>query len=382
MVPVKEAYKNEFGAGAITVRAPGRINLIGEHTDYNLGYVFPAAVFQSIHFAIGKSEGNLCTLISLDFNETYCFNISDFEPLKKDTWQNYILGVVAEIQKSGRQISGFNMVFGGNVPLGSGMSSSAALECGVCYALNQLFELNIPKLEMVKMSQLAEHNYVGVKCGIMDQFASMMGKENEALRLDCKTLSYDYFPVKLRDYALLLCNSNVHHSLASSEYNVRRRECEEGVAAIKKVYPTVTSLSDATLGQLETIKDTISEIIYKRCKYVIEENERVFAFSDALKKGDIIAAGNILKQAQKGMQNEYEVTCPEIDFMADFANAKEWVAGARMMGGGFGGCTLNLILKEREEEFISELNAAYKNKFGREITPIQVKIDNGVSLID
>ncbi|MFT6868037.1 MAG: galactokinase [Cyclobacteriaceae bacterium] len=379
---VKVGYKKNFAGEPLLVRAPGRINLIGEHTDYNNGFVLPAAVSHAIYFAIGLSEdSDQCSLISLDFDNRYDFKLSEMKPLEADSWQNYIMGVIAEIEKSGRKTAGFNMVFSGDVPRGSGMSSSAALECGTCFGLNELFHLNIPKVEMVKMSQMAEHNYAGVKCGIMDQFASMMGHQDQALLLDCRSLEYSHFPIVLNDYSLLLCNSNVTHSLASSQYNVRRQQCEEGVTILQKQFPDIESLRDADGMQLSEVKDKMSESVYLRCKYVIEENERVNTFTKVLTENDLVKAGSLLKKAQFAMRYEYEVTCPEIDFMADFANNHKDVLGARMMGGGFGGCTLNLIKKGSEPLFIDELNERYQAEFNKSITPIEVKISDGVSLI-
>lgn len=379
---VTKEFFISFGADPIIVRAPGRINLIGEHTDYNLGYVLPAAVGQAIYFAIADSgHEDKCSLISLDFKARYDFKISEMAPLPPNSWQNYILGVVAEIQKSGRKVRGFNMVFSGEIPRGSGMSSSAGLECGTCFALNELFGLNIPKVEMVKMAQKAEHNYAKVMCGIMDQFASMMGAQDQALLLDCKTLEYSHFPVKLINHSLVLCNSNVHHSLADSQYNVRRNQCEAGVEILNASFDAVKSLRDATMEQLEAVKGNMPEVVYRRCKYVIQENDRVMTFAKAMSEGRVADAGAVLKVAQEAMKTEYEITCPEIDFMADFANARPEVLGARMMGGGFGGCTINLIEKGKEKAFIAELDAAYKAKFDKNITPVEVVIADGVGLV-
>lgn len=379
---VKEAYRTRFGIPEVSVRAPGRINLIGEHTDYNEGFVLPASVSHSIYFSVGTSgDPDQCNLVSLDFDKQYSFKISEMAPLPPDSWQNYILGVVSEILKIGRELKGFNLVFSGDVPRGSGMSSSAALECGTCLALSELFKLDIPKLDIVKMSQKAEHNYAGVMCGIMDQFASTMGKKDQALRLDCRSLDYRYFPIDLKEYGLLLCNSNVSHSLASSQYNVRRQQCEEGVTVLRAKFPDVNSLRDATIQQLEVVKEKMDPKVYLRCKYIIEENERVARFTQALNASDLVEAGMILKRAQKAMKEEYEITCPEIDFMADFANDRADVLGARMMGGGFGGCTLNIVQQGAEELFINKLSAAYQAKFDKDITPIEVHIDDGVERV-
>lgn len=381
---VDDFFKDVFdNKPEFKIRAPGRINLIGEHTDYNNGFVLPAAVSQSIYFAIGKSaDPMVCTLISLDFNKKFQFKLDEMSPIEGGAWQNYIMGVVSEIQKTGKKIHGFNLVFAGNVPQGSGMSSSAALECGTCFALNELFVLNFTKLEMVKMSQKAEHNYAGVKCGIMDQFASMMGQSDQAMLLDCRSLEYSYFPIKLEDYSLLLCNSNVTHSLASSQYNVRRAQCEEGVAILQKNFLDIASLRDANMNQLNSVKNQMEELVYLRCKYIIEENIRVQIFTEALIENDLKKAGEVLKRAQHAMCHEYEITCPEIDFMADYANRHPDVLGARMMGGGFGGCTLNLIKSGMEDALIKQLNQAYSDRFSLEITPIKVEIAEGVSLIN
>jgi galactokinase len=293
-----------------------------------------------------------------------------------DSWQNYIIGVASEIINSGRSLKGFNLIFSGNVPLGSGMSSSAALECGTCVALNELFSLGIPKLEMAKIAQKAEHNYAGVKCGIMDQFASLMGKKDQVLLLDCRDLTYRHFKIELGEYSLLLCNSNVSHNLASSEYNVRREQCESGVAVLKKKFKIIESLRDANLGQLTAVRDQMNEIIYRRCKYIIEENERVHSFVEALGHRDLVKAGQFLKIAQAAMRYEYEITCPEIDFLADFANSQPSIIGARMMGGGFGGCILHIVKTSAKEIFISKLASGYEKKFSKRLTPIEVSISN------
>ena len=378
---VRSSFEQRFGVEPIVIKAPGRINLIGEHTDYNNGFVLPAAVDQAIYLAIGKSGSSESTLVSLDMDQTFEFSINDFQPTKEKLWANYLMGVVAEIQKSGREVTGFNIVFSGDVPQGSGMSSSAALECGTCFALNELFDLSIPKVKMVKMSQKAEHNYAGVMCGIMDQFASMMGSADHALLLDCESLEYRHFPIELTDHIIVLCNSNVSHNLADSEYNIRRKQCEEGVSLLQKYFPEVKSLRDVSLEELNAHQSELSDVVYKRCKYVIEENERVMSMTKAMEAGEIDALGEILTIAQEGMRSGYEISCPEIDFMADFANNREDVVGARMMGGGFGGCTINLVNKGSEDQFISELNAAYKEQFNKEITPIKVVISDGVKRI-
>lgn len=381
-VKVQSIFRKKFSVEPLLVRAPGRVNLIGEHTDYNEGFVFPASIEQEICFAFGKSGSEKCEIYALDLKEDYHCNLSEIKPLPINSWQNYVLGVVSEIAKTGSALGGFNLVFSGNVPEGAGMSSSAALECGTCFGLNELFDLQMDKLEMVKISQLAEHNYAGVMCGIMDQFASMMGRVDRAFMLDCRSLAYEYFPVELGDFHFLLINSNVTHNLASSEYNVRKQQCDEGVRLIKRKFPQTRSLRDVSLSQLDASVLDTSSLIYKRCKYVIEENMRVRDFSEALKDKNLQRVGDLLNAAHYGMRYEYEITCPEIDFMIDFAFLRSEVLGARMMGGGFGGCTLNLIKRETEGEFVRSLERTYHQQFGLEITPIPIAIAQGTSLMD
>ncbi len=383
MRSVVEAYQNIFGDGPdLLVRAPGRINLIGEHTDYNDGFVLPAAMEHEVQFAIGKSYSEEdCGLYAIDLNDRFDFSLSEMKPLPPNSWANYPMGVAAEIMSTGRSIQGFNLVFTGNVPRGAGMSSSAAVECGTCFGLSGLFQLNIPRTEMARISQLAEHHFAGVMCGIMDQFASILGKADHAFRLDCESLDYDYFPFQLEGYSLVLCNSNVTHSLADSGYNERRKQCEEGVQLLQQHIPGLPSLRHASLEQLYLLKNELPELIFRRCKYVLEENARVNAFAKALESKDIPHIGELLKQSQHGMQYEYQITCPEIDFMSAFANARADTLGARMTGGGFGGCTINLLHKGIEEQFIKELDHAYQEKFDRSITPIPIRIADGVSLL-
>ncbi|UII20982.1 galactokinase [Fulvivirga ligni] len=379
---IKSTYEKEFGeAPQLIVRSPGRINLIGEHTDYNLGFVLPAAVDKGIYMAFGKSEGDTSRLVSVDQQEDFSFDIKQPTFKVEQQWYNYIIGTSSELIGLGAEVEGFNMVFSGDLPQGAGMSSSAALECGTAIGLNTLFDLNLSKEELIKASQKAEHNYVGVMCGIMDQFASTMGKEDQVILLDCRSLEYDYFPLELNAYSLLLCNSNVSHNLASSEYNVRRAQCEEGVAILKKHYPQVTSLRDVTMEMLEEHKAEFDSVVYLRCKYVVEENERVENFCDALKRHDLDEVSDILASAQHAMKTEYEITCPEIDFMADFANEKEEVKGSRMMGGGFGGCTINIVKNEYRETFKKELSAQYKAKFDIDIDFYDVNISDGAHVM-
>ncbi len=379
---VREAFQERFGSTPeIVVRAPGRINLIGEHTDYNMGFVLPAAIDKGIWMALSKSEMAVSEVYAIDLQEK--IEVASKQPLQPfdKGWANYVFGVVDQLQKAGQEIGAFRAVFGGNIPIGSGLSSSAALENSTCYGLNELFQLGMSKMDMIKLSQKAEHEFVGVKCGIMDQFTSMMGETDRVIRLDCRSLEYETFPFELDDYELVLFNSNVEHNLASSEYNIRRAQCEEGVRLMQNKAPHVQSLRDANRDLLEQCKGEMSEVVYRRCKYIIEENQRVLAFCEALLDKNFAEMGRLLKTAQLGMKNEYEITCPEIDFLVDFAYDYPGVVGARMMGGGFGGCTLNMVDKTKEADFLEKMTTAYHRQFGYDTTPIKVKISEGVRLI-
>jgi galactokinase len=379
---VTQQFKERFGhMPALVVQSPGRLNMIGEHTDYNMGYVLPAAIDKGIWMALSRSDMGVSVFRAIDMDEE--IQLPDFEQLSPfdKGWANYVVGVIDQLLKAEKELGPVKCVFGGNIPIGSGLSSSAALENAICFGLNELFSLGMSKMEMVKHSQKAEHEFVGVMCGIMDQFTSMMGQENKVIRLDCRSLEYETFPLDLQDYELVLLNSNVEHSLASSQYNIRRSQCEEGVAIMQKKDAAIQSLRDASMDLLDQCRNEMSEVVYRRCKYIIEENERVLNFCEALEQKNFEGLGQILKAAQLGMKHEYEITCPEIDFLFDFAYQYPGVIGARMMGGGFGGCTLNIVEKDKEEAYLQDISSAYKDQFGFETTPIKVKISDGVKKV-
>ena len=374
----KELYKTD----PIVIKAPGRINLIGEHTDYNDGFVFPAAIDRYIIFALAANgSDNQCRLFALDLNESFEFDLSDFQPLKKG-WPNYLMGVVSELQQLGKKIEGFDCVFGGNIPNGGGLSSSAALECGLALGLNFLFNLNLPKRKLIKAAQLAEHHFTGVKCGIMDQFASIMGKQGHVIQLDCKTLEYSYFQINLEEYSLLLCDTNIKHELASSEYNTRRLECDTGVAILKKRYTDISSLRDVSRNMLNAFKKDFPDVIFNRCRFVIEENQRVLEVGKALENNDLEKVGKLLFEGHAGLRDLYEVSCKELDFLVDLAQRGNYILGARMMGGGFGGCTLNLIHRSKVEYFKDHASRQYESHFGKKLNTFQVVCTDGVHLID
>ncbi|MGB0892520.1 MAG: galactokinase [Flavobacteriaceae bacterium] len=370
-------FTEKFSKKPLLIFSPGRINLIGEHTDYNNGFVFPAATDKGMYAAIEKSESNFSTVVALDMDEQFEFNLNNLKPLENGSWKNYILGVVFEIQKKEKVIGNFNIVFKGDIPSGAGLSSSAALENSIVFGLNELFNLKLTKQEMIFISQKAEHNFVGVKCGIMDQFASMFGKENEAILLDCKNLDTEYFQIDFKEYDILLINTNVKHSLSESEYNERRAVCEKIANLLK-----VDSLREISFQDLETIKDKVLLEEYKKATYILEENKRVIDASKALKNQDLISFGKLLYESHSGLQHQYKVSCTELDFLIENAKENKNILGARMMGGGFGGCTINIIKKEAIKEFSSYIEKEFNKKFNFNCSCYSVKLSKGTHVIE
>jgi galactokinase len=378
---VTSVFVEKFAEQPLVFKSPGRINIIGEHTDYNEGFVLPAAIDKSIYVAISKRTDNRVNLFAGDFKEDFKTDTENIKPAPVQ-WPNYILGVVDQLQKKGLTIGGFNLVIDGDVPIGAGLSSSAAVECAVIFALNEIFELGLSRIQMVPLAQKAEHVFAGVNCGIMDQFASMFGKKDHAIKLDCRSLEYEYVPVKLEGYKIVLFNTNVEHSLASTEYNTRRKQCEEGVSLIAKDHPNVKSLRDVTMDMLNEYVEGVDALIYKRCKYVVEENERLMDACDYLKKGDIKALGQKMFETHHGLQYDYEVSCRELDFLVDYVRDNEAVAGARMVGGGFGGCTINLIKENEVEKLVEHISVAYKKEMNLTLSVYIVSIENGTAEYD
>lgn len=378
-----EKFKEYFDENpTILVKAPGRINLIGEHTDYNNGFVLPAAIDKAIYFVISPRNDRKCILVAHDLDDSHEFSLDNLQKSEK-SWANFLIGVLAEIIAKGKQINtGFNVVFGGNVPLGAGLSSSAAVESGIGFALNELFDLELSKLDLALIAQQAEHKYAGVNCGIMDMFASIHGKENSVIKLDCQDLSFEYFPFDFPEYSLVLCNTGVKHNLGDSEYNQRRAECEEGISILQRAFPQVDSLRDVTMQMLSSQADKLSEVVYRRCKYIVEEIERVTIACQALENGDLTTFGQKMYETHEGLSKEYEVSCPELDFLVEQTFNFEAVVGARMMGGGFGGCTINLIKVDAVDEFIKKMTFAYHQAFNIELQTYKVNISNGVEQIE
>ncbi|KAA0994077.1 galactokinase [Dyadobacter sp. UC 10] len=379
---IKDKYFQQFGDDhAIQVfRSPGRINLIGEHTDYNNGFVLPASVDKAVYFVISPREDNLVKLYAADLDETYSFSLDDLTKPAK-SWPHYQIGIVEQIQKRGLEISGFQAAFGGNVPVGAGLSSSAALECCLLYALDEIFGLGLGRLDIVKMSQKAENEYVGVQCGIMDQFASAFGVSESVMRLDCRTLDLEYFPFPMDEYMIVLCDTSVKHSLASSEYNTRRLECEKGVEILKKYDPAIQSLRDASPELVEAHRDELGDVVYRRCKFITEEIQRVLDACELLVEGNLPAFGSKMYETHDGLQHEYEVSCPELDFLVLQTRNNPDVIGARMMGGGFGGCTINLVKKTTVDAFEEEMKVAYQKQYNIDLPCYRVKITDGTGEI-
>lgn len=377
---IAEKFKTLFGTDGEFFTSAGRINLIGEHTDYNGGYVFPGAVDKGIMAEIRLNGTDKVCVFALDLDEYVEFGLNE-EDAPAQSWARYVFGVCREIIKRGGKISGFNTVFAGDVPLGAGMSSSAALESTFAFALNYLFDLKIDKFELARIGQSTEHNYCGVKCGIMDQFASVFGKAGSLIRLDCKTMEYKYYPFHPKGYRLVLLDSVVKHELASSAYNKRRESCENAAAAIRKNHPEVEFLRDAKKEWLDEVKSEISAEDYMRAEYVIEEVQRVLDVCDALERDDYETVGQKMYETHYGMSKLYEVSCEELDFLNDVAR-ECGVTGSRVMGGGFGGCTINLVKDELYEPFIAKATASFTEKFGHAPKVYDVVISDGARKLE
>ena len=378
---VKKHFAERFGCEGVAYASPGRINLIGEHTDYNGGFVFPGAVDKGMIMVIKPNGLDKVRAFAIDIDPKDEAPYVEFglneEDKPAEAWACYVFGVCREMQKRGVEVKGFDTAFAGDVPLGAGMSSSAALESTYAYALNDLFGDNkVDKFELAKVGQATEHNYVGVNCGIMDQFASVFGKAGSLIRLDCRSLEYQYFPFKPQGYKLVLLNTCVKHELVGSPYNERRLSCERVAEVIKAKHPEVESLRDASFEMLEEVKAEIKPEDYNRAKYVIGEVVRVLDVCAALEAGDYETVGKKMYETHFGLSKDYEVSCEELDYLVDVA-IDCGVTGSRMMGGGFGGCTINLVKEELYEVFIEEAEKRYKEKYGKSPKVYDVVIGDG-----
>ena len=372
---ISEKFKTLFGNEGEFFASAGRINLIGEHTDYNGGYVFPGAIDKGIIAEIALNGSDKVCAFSLDMDEYVEFGLNE-EDKPHQSWACYLFGVCRETIKRGGKVAGFNTVFAGDVPLGAGLSSSAALESTYAFAINELNGNGIDRFELAKIGQSTEHNYCGVKCGIMDQFASCFGREGSLIRLNCKTLEYKYFPFNPKGYKLVLVDSCVKHELASSAYNKRRQSCENAAAAIRKNHPEVEFLSDAKRLGLDEVRSDIPQEDFLRAEYVIGEVQRVLDVCDALERADYETVGELMYQTHFGLSHLYEVSCEELDFLNKLARKME-VTGSRVMGGGFGGCTINLVKEELYQDFVDAAIEKFTQKFGHAPKIYDVVISDG-----
>lgn len=373
---IEKVFSERFGGKGNIYASAGRINLIGEHTDYNGGFVFPGAIDKVIMAEVRPNGLDIVRVFSIDIDQ-YCeFGLNE-EDAPKESWARYIFGICREIQKRGGDVKGFDAVFAGNVPLGAGLSSSAALESCFAFALNDLYNGNkIDKFELARIGQSTEHNYCGVNCGIMDQFASVFGRKGNLMRLDCRSMEFEYFPFNPENYRLVLVDSRVKHELADSPYNKRRESCERVAKRLG-----IETLRDATMEALNKIKTDITAEDFFRAKFVIEEKERVLAVCDALNAGDYETVGRKMYETHAGLSKDYEVSCEELDFLNDVAK-ELGVTGSRIMGGGFGGCTINLLPNDLHGKFVKEVTARFNEKYGHEPKIYDVVISDGARLVE
>ena len=378
---LKNVFQDQFQTKPIIVRSPGRINIIGEHTDYNEGFVLPAAIDKAAYIAVSLRDDDEIHLVAIDFNQKYSVHLIDLKPVGDMGWPNYILGSAAQFLKKGAKLTGFNAVLTSTVPIGAGLSSSAAIECATVFALNELLQTNFEKIEMVKMAQKAEHEYAGVMCGIMDQFASMMGKKDYLIKLDCRSLEYEYVPFKLDGIKVLLLNTSVKHSLASSEYNNRRKECKTAVGWVREHVQGINSLRNVTEEMLNNYVLTKDERIDQRSRYVVQEINRLVEVCRYLENDNLVELGKNMFATHDGLSKMYQVSCKELDWLVDKVRNNPNVLGARMMGGGFGGCTINLVKENAIDELVTGLQFNYEMEMDYPLTYAVASIDNGTEII-
>jgi galactokinase len=378
---IQRAFREKFGGRPLLVRSPGRVNLIGEHTDYNGGFVLPAAIDRAVYFACDLRPGRRCRFLAADPGQEYECELSPALARSDLGWPNYLLGVIDQLQLAGYAVPAVDCAFGGDIPIGAGLSSSAALEAGFLFSLNDLAGWGLPPLQMALMAQRAENQFVGVQCGIMDQFANLFGLPGTVLRLDCRSLDFGFVPFDRPDLAVVLCDTGVRRALAGSEYNVRRAQCEEGVRVLQDLLLSVESLRDVTPEMLATHQAAFDPVVFRRCAYVVAENARVLEACEALDRGDFQSFGERMWASHRGLRDEYEVSCPELDVLVEAAAGLPGVLGGRMMGAGFGGCTINVVEAGRVEEFDARIHEIYRERTGGEAAVHVTRIEAGTGIV-
>ncbi len=379
---IRNVFEERYGAPDLMVRGPGRVNLIGEHTDFNLGFVLPAAVDRSIWLAMRPRKDDVVRVHAADVGESFETRVASLTRSDRG-WPNYLLGVYAEMAADGHAPRGVDCVFGGDLPIGSGMSSSAALECGFAFGLNELFVLGYDRPSLARLGQRVEHRFVGVNCGIMDQVASLLGRDGHVVRLDCRDLSTEYISLADSGLVVVLCDSRVRRSLATgSEYNARRAQCEAGVALLRSRHPEVRSLRDVTEDMLEAARPRMEPVVFARCAYVLQENQRVLDTCKALARRDYAGVGRAMNESHLGLQRDYDVSCPELNVLAEGAQGIPGVLGSRMMGAGFGGCTINLVWKAELPRFDAAMTEVYHRTLRTEPLCHVCRLTGGTEIVD
>jgi len=377
---INKTFQEQFKQKPINIIAPGRINLIGEHTDYNNGFVLPATIDKSMYFAMAKSEDTICRFYAVDIDESLEVDIS--KPIEKSdkSWANYLLGVYSELQKEAVTPQAVNCVFSSDIPIGAGMSSSAALESGFVFGLNQLFDLGLDKMQMAKIGQRVENSFIGLNSGIMDQFAVLHGKANHFIKLDCQSMTFQYFPYRRQNVSIVLCDTKVSHNLADSEYNIRYQQCQDVVKFYQQFYPEIKTLRDLAYDEFKKHEKKLDPVLRNRANHVFEDNLRVYAVAEMLFIDNLEVAGGLLNKAHESLSEDYEVSCEELDFLVAKAKKAKGVLGSRMMGGGFGGCTINLVQTEYLNGFQTFMKVAYQQAYDIDLPIYVVELTDGVRL--
>jgi len=377
----KSEFIRLFNSEPLVINSPGRINLLGEHTDYNSGFVMPASINKGVSVAVFHSENVYSTIYSMNFKEYQILDLQNPEKINSPAWLKYFTGILIRLRYSGYLVRPFNCIINGDLPIGAGLSSSAAIGCGFLFALNELFDLKLSRIQMAWIAKWSENNYANVKCGIMDHFTNMMGIRDHAIFLDCMALDSSYLPLNMENYAILLCDTKITHNLAVSKYNKRKEECDEGLTLIKKYFDWVKSFRDVTHEMLLSCQPLLPPAIFKRCLYVIEENSRVQKASKDLLSMDLVHFAKKMYDSHEGLTKLFEVSCPELDFLVEQARASEHVLGSRMMGGGFGGCTINIVKEEAIDALIKTIGESNQKNMGMELTAYIAQVEDGTSLL-